>query len=95
MPLTLTIPTVIWLLAVTALSGLAVYRKFVSRAEVDVLHLRQSESPLIVQQEAFAKRLAAIDHWGKLLTIILIVYAVLLVCGYSFLAWQGSNQSVG
>jgi hypothetical protein len=92
---TLTIQTVIWLIAATALGGLAAYRKFVSRAEVDLLHLRQSESPLVVQQEAFAHRLAAIDRWGKFLTIILIVYAVLLACGYSFLAWQVSNQSVG
>jgi flagellar basal body-associated protein FliL len=93
--MTLTIPTVIWLVAVIALGGLAIYRKFVSRSEVDVLHLRQSESSQVFQQEAFAHRLATIDRWGKLLTIILIVYAALLACGYSYLAWRGSDQFTG
>jgi len=91
---TLTIQAAVWLAAATALCALAVYRKIISRSEVDVIHLRQSETPLILGQEILAHRLASIDRWGKLLTIILIAYGVLLSCGYMFLAWKDSVQPV-
>jgi len=89
---TLTIQTLIWLVIAAVVGSLALYRKYISRAEVDVLHLRESESFEIPRQQLMASRLGAIDRWGKVLTIILIAYGVLIACGYLFLAWRDSNQ---
>jgi uncharacterized membrane protein len=90
----LTIPTVIWVTMAIATGALALYRKFISREEVDVIHLRETESTVVSSQEAFAHRLEAIDHWGKVLTIVLIAYGVVLACGYLFMAWRESTQQV-
>jgi len=90
----LTIPTVIWVVMALATGGLALYRKFLSREEVDVIHLRETESTVVSSQETFAHRLEAIDRWGKILTIALIAYGVVLACGYLVMAWQESSKQV-
>lgn len=90
----LTIPAVIWVAMAIATGALALYRKYVSREEVDVIHLRESESTVVSSQEAFAHRLEAIDRWGKILTIVLIAYGVVLACGYVVMAWRESSQQV-
>jgi putative heme iron utilization protein len=91
----LTIPTVIWVAMAVVTAGLALYRKFVSREEVDVIHLRDNESAVVSSQETFAHRLDAIDRWGKILTIALIAYGVVLACGYLYFAWQESSKQIG
>lgn len=90
----LTIQSFIWVVMAAAVGSLALYRKYVSRAEVDVLHLRDTESGQIPQQEAIGHQLEAIDRWGKLFTIILIAYGVLIACGYMYIAWGATNQPV-
>lgn len=89
---TLTLQALIWVAIAAVVGSLALYRKFISRAEVDVIHLRESERPEIPRQEAMAHRLESIDRWGKILTIALIVYGVVIAGGYLFVAWQASNQ---
>jgi len=91
---TLTIQSFLWVIMAAAVGSLALFRKYISRAEVDVLHLRDNESAQIPQQEAIEHQLAAIDRWGKLLTIVLIGYGVLIACGYLYIAWGAANQPV-
>ncbi len=91
---TLTINAVIWILLAATVGSLAIYRKFVSRAEVDVIHLRDSETPLVSDQKSFAHRLEAIDRWGKILTIVVILYGVAIAGFYLYEAWQISVQPI-
>jgi hypothetical protein len=90
----LTVQAAIWVVLAAVIGSLALYRKFVSNSEVDILHLGEGESPAIAEQEILAHRLEAIDRWGKRLTIILIIYGVAIAGGFLFLAWQVSNQPV-
>ncbi len=90
----LTIPAVIWVVMAVATGALALYRKYVSREEVDVIHLRETESTVVSSQEQFAHRLEAIDRWGKILTIVVIAYGVVLACGYLYMAWQESSKQI-
>jgi hypothetical protein len=90
----LTIPAVIWVAMALSTVALALYRKFVSREEVDTIHLGERESTVVSSQEVFADRLDSIDRWGKMLTIVLIAYGLVLACGYLFLAWQESSKQV-
>jgi hypothetical protein len=90
----LTIQSFIWVVMAAAVGSLALYRKFISRGEVDILHLGANEGYHIPQQEAMADRLEAIDRWGKILTIALIGYGVLIACGYMILAWRSTNLPV-
>jgi hypothetical protein len=90
----LTIQSLIWVVLAATVGSLALYRKYVSRAEVDVIHLRDTESAQIPQQQAMEHQLAAIDRWGKILTIVLLVYGVVIACGYMYIAWGATNQPV-
>jgi hypothetical protein len=91
---TLTIHAVIWVVFAATVGSLALYRKFVSRGEVDMLHLGERETPIISQQVTFAHRLEAIDRWGKILTIALAAYGVLIVIGFGIAAWLQSLEQV-
>lgn len=88
----LTIQSFIWVVMAAVVGSLALYRKYVSRGEVDLLHLGDSETNQIPLQEALISRLAAIDRWGKILTIVLIGYGVLIACGYMYIAWGATYQ---
>jgi putative heme iron utilization protein len=78
----------------TLVGGLALYRKFISRTEVDVIHLRDNEVAAVSEQDHLAHRLETIDRWGKGLTIALIVYGLLIACGWLVIAWKQSVQPV-
>jgi hypothetical protein len=91
---TLTIQVVIWVVIGIALASLALYRKYISAAESDILHLRDSESTQISGQKEFANRLDSLDRWGKILMIVLIVYGLVVGCEYLVVAWQQSGRQM-
>lgn len=81
-----------WLALACAIAGLAIYRKFVSTREDDMLHVLDNESHRL-RQVAVAHRLDTVDHWGKILTLIATVYGVLLAVGYFYQVWmEGFRQ---
>ena len=91
---TLTIHSLIWLVMAAVVVSLALYRKFVSRAEADFIHLEESGSQEIPRQEALAHRLEAIDRWGKILTIVLILYSAAIACVFGYFAWISASQPI-
>jgi len=88
----LTILAVIWVVIAIVIGALALYRKYISREEVDVIHLRDSEATVVTEQSTLASRLAMIDHWGKTLTIVLIVFGVIIAGWWLVIAWKESVQ---
>jgi hypothetical protein len=82
----------IWvgLAAVTLL--LAGYRKVVANQEDDVLHLREVQADLVNKQSATAHRLETIDRWGKILTVVAVVYGLVLGLVYLYNGWMASAQ---
>jgi hypothetical protein len=77
-----------WAVLAVAVAGLALYRKFVSSGELDVVHIRDSEAALIPRQESLAHRLDSIDHWGKLLTVATVAYGFLIAVVFLVRVWQ-------
>jgi len=75
MPTTWLVSFIGWVAVTAGVIVLATYRKVLSREECDVLHLRESEMPLVPQQEELAHRLEKVDFWGKVLTIASVAYA--------------------
>jgi len=72
---------------------LAMMRRKVADKEDDTLKLSDGESADIAKQEALAKKLAAIEVWGKTLTIILVVSGVILGLLYGWQMWEGSSTA--
>lgn len=64
---------------------LIIYRKQIASHEDDSIHL---EGSVPTQQVALAHRLAAIDKWGKTLTIVVAVYGVALAAIYLYQIWN-------
>jgi hypothetical protein len=91
----LTISVVVWALFAAVVIGLAIYRKLVTRGELDVVHIRDAEAALIPQQELLTSRLNSIDHWGKLLTVMTLAYGFLIAVIYLIRLWQAGNQISG
>ncbi len=82
----------LWAILAAFVLGLAIYRKSISRGEMDVVHIRDSDASMITGQATLANRMDKIDRWGKLLTIAVVVYGVAIVGLYLWSAWQASNN---
>ena len=67
-----------------ATAGLALYRKFLSMHEDDLIHIGPGEEVLVPQQVAMAHRMAVIDRWGEVLTVATAVFGVLSLAAYLY-----------
>jgi hypothetical protein len=83
--------TVVWALLAMVVLALLVYRKLVSSQEEETLHL--ADAAEANHQAVIANKLESIDKWGKLLTVIAVVYGVLLAAVYTFHVWQTMGTS--
>ena len=78
--------TVLWALLAIVVLALVVYRKMVSSKEQETLHL--ADLAEANHQAVIGQKLEWIDKWGKLLTVIAVVYGVLLAAAYTYHVWQ-------
>ena len=85
---------VAWGILALVVIALGFMRKHVSAEEDDSVHLGGGAEQAVEHQQAVAKRLAAIDKWGKLLTVVLAVAAVALLIVYFMQMWE-STKSTG
>jgi len=83
----LTPAVVIWIILAIATLGLALYRKLISASEADLIHLGPGEEQHIPQQIALETKLKAVDHWGKMLTVITVVVGLVTAAIYLYQAF--------
>lgn len=86
-----TVIVVAWSLLALVVLGLAIYRFMVARQEDDFLHVREDEVELIAAQGAIARKLETIDRWGKLLTVVALIWGLALGGYYIYLSWLSLN----
>jgi hypothetical protein len=80
-----------WVALASVVLALAIYRHMVARREDDFLHVRESEDNLVVAQGTIAHKLEVIDRWGKLLTVVALVWGLALGGYYVYLSWLALN----
>jgi hypothetical protein len=78
----------IWMLLAVIVLGLALYRKFVSTHGDIYVHMSEGEARLIPHQIAVNQRIDKIDHWGEMLTIVILIAGLVLACAYLFSAFH-------
>ena len=83
--------TVIWALLAIVVLALLAYRKLVSSKEEETLHLADAAEQN--HQAVIGHKLEWIDKWGKLLTVVAVVYGVLLAAAYTYHVWQTMSTS--
>ncbi|MCL4796781.1 MAG: hypothetical protein KJZ84_19610 [Bryobacteraceae bacterium] len=72
--------------------GLALYRKAVASKEDDTVHLSGGEAA-VEKQVAIATKLEAIDKWGKILTVVLVIYGLVIAGLYILQMWEESSKT--
>jgi len=86
---------VLWVLLAVIVLALIAYRKIVSNKEDETLHLGSGTEAIPAQQVEIAHKLDAIDKWGKLLTVVVVVYGLLLLAVYTYQTWLSPNTRIG
>jgi len=81
----------IWAVFGLAVLALALYRKILTfHGDDEFVHLAEGEEKLIPQQVALSSKLAVIDRWGKILTVLTAAFGVVLVAVVLYRAWETS-----
>lgn len=80
----------LWIALAIAVIVLFVKRKTVASHEDDTLHVLNAAP--IAEQAAVANKLDQIDKWGKLLTVIAVVYGLLVGAAYVYQFFVRSSQ---
>jgi cytochrome b subunit of formate dehydrogenase len=80
-----------WVVLGCVVLVLALRRRAITEAEDDSVHLNEGEVVVSGQVE-IAKRLASLDKWGKLLTIVLAITGVILAICYGVVLWEATSK---
>jgi len=82
---------VLWAILAISVVILIVRRKMVASQEDDSLHVLQGGAA-ISQQVVVANKLEQIDKWGKIMTVITVVFGLLVAAAYVYQVWTQSTQ---
>jgi hypothetical protein len=82
----------LWAVLGIATLILAIYRQVLSaHKENDVVHLGAGEEKEIPRQISLARKMNAIDSWGKTMTVVTAVIGLGLATVYLYQAWESPN----
>jgi hypothetical protein len=81
-----------WAVLAVIVAALAIARKMVSSHEDDSVHLGGDSAVAIPEQLTVAKKLEAIDKWGKVLTVVLAITGVILAVLYGLEMWEATSR---
>jgi hypothetical protein len=83
--------TVLWMFLAVVVVGLIFYRMWIARDEDDTLHVMEGDDSLVARQTVTAQKLELIDHWGKILTVIALVFGFAMGSVYLYQTWAASE----
>jgi hypothetical protein len=91
----MTLFIVLWILLALTVLALFVWRKAVASKEDDALHVLDGASAAKTSEQlVVAQKLELIDKWGKIATIVTVIYGVVLGGIYVWQSWV-QNSSAG
>lgn len=85
----------IWAVLATVLVFLALYRRRIYMKSDEVLHVLDAEAPLVSNQEVVGKKLEKLDLWGKVLTIVVVLYGVGIAAMYLYSMFADTSVKMG
>jgi Flp pilus assembly protein TadB len=80
---------VVWAALALVVLALFVWRQTVARNEDDSLHVMHGA---LTQQTSVAQKLDVIDKWGKILTVITVVFGLLIAVAYVWGQFTGRSS---
>jgi hypothetical protein len=85
---------VLWMFLALVVVGLILYRRWVAKDEEDSIHVLDSDAGQVAQQTVMAAKLNGIDHWGKTLTIVVLVYGLAISSVFLYQAWLAGETAL-
>jgi hypothetical protein len=86
---------ILWFLLALTVLALFVWRKTVASKEDDGLHVMEAASAAKNSEQAMvAQKLELIDKWGKIATVLAVVYGLAVGALYVWQSWV-QNTSIG
>jgi hypothetical protein len=80
-----------WAVLAAVVVGMAAYRYALVRHEDATLNVLEGAALACEQGEVF-KKANTIERWGKLLTLLVVVYGVAIAGAYLYHVWQAGGQ---
>lgn len=82
----------VWAVLVVILVVLYIYRRRIALKDDETLHVLDADVGMVAQQATVAKKLEVVDRWGKILTILVVLYSLVLAALYIYVVWQESTK---
>ena len=85
---------VLWILVALTVLALLIWRKAVASKEDDQLHVLDGASvQKSAEQITVSQKLDLIDKWGKMMTIVAVVYGLILGVLYVYQSWVQNTHA--
>lgn len=84
---------ILWGLMAASVLVLIVWRKTVQRGEDDSLHVLEPASVAAHQSEV-AHKLEQIDKWGKMLTVLTVLFGAAIAGFYLYQMWVATSTTI-
>lgn len=81
----------LWIVLTLVVLGIIGYRHLISLKEDDIVHLAESEAPMVAEQQAMAARLGRLDHWSRRLTMVDVAFGLGLALVFALDALRRSG----
>jgi hypothetical protein len=85
----------IWVVLTMIVVFLAIYRRRINSRVDETLHVRDAEAQAIPTQEVVARKLVIVDRWGKILTVISVLYLLGMAAAYIYSSFQDQSIKLG
>ena len=82
----------VWAMLALIVLAMAVYRKMLASKEDDCMHLADAEVRMINEQNVLSQKLEVIDKWGKLLTIVVVAYGLVIASSVLYQGWLEASK---
>ena len=84
---------VIWAVLAIVVIVMAIYRRSLSNQTDELVHVSTAEIGAVERQEVIGKKLEVIDRWGKILTVLVLLYGIGLAGYYLYLSWAQQSKT--
>ncbi len=61
----------------------------------ETIHVLDAEAASIPQQEEVSKKLMVIDRWGKILTVVAVLYLMGIAAAYVYSSFNDTSVRLG
>ena len=84
-----------WISLAVVVGVLLIYRNMMASHEDETIHVLDGDAPQVAAQAKLSHKLEIIERWGKILTIVVVVYGLIIACMYLYYVWQQGAKLPG